>query len=133
MGVVVGRLPGQLNGWQFHIQDCRECDIFVLDHTSALTVHGCTDCKMVLGPCGGRYVHMCVCVCVCVCPANGSQVGNDDVCFVGKHQFVHIGMVSQSFTHEGDCKERSAGTGPPPETTANRNNAIFMVSSQRLC
>ena len=118
MGVVVGRLPGQLNGRKFHIQDCRECNIFVLDHTCALTVHGCTDdCKMVLGPCGGRYVHVCVCVCVCarvcvcvcvcvcvrvcVCPANGSQVGNDDVCFVGNHQFVHIGMVSQSSTHEG--------------------------------
>ena len=42
VGVVVGRLPGQLSGRQFHIQDCRECDIFVLDHSSALTVHGCT-------------------------------------------------------------------------------------------
>ena len=34
-----------------------------------------------------------MCVCVCVCPANGSQVGNDDVCFVGNHQFVLISCV----------------------------------------
>ncbi|CAI8024305.1 Protein XRP2, partial [Geodia barretti] len=34
VGVAVCRLPGQLSGRQFHIQDCRQCEIFVLDNTS---------------------------------------------------------------------------------------------------
>lgn len=54
VGVVVGRLPGQLNGRQFHIQDCEKCGIYILDHTSAVTIHGCTECFIVLGPCSGR-------------------------------------------------------------------------------
>lgn len=53
VGVVVGRLPGQLNGRQFHIQDCEKCGIYILDHTSAVTIHGCTECCIVLGPCSG--------------------------------------------------------------------------------
>ncbi|CAI8054956.1 Protein XRP2 [Geodia barretti] len=60
VGVVVCRLPGQLSGRQFHIQDCRQCEIFVLDTTSSLTIHGCTDCTLVLGPCGGSvFVRQC--------------------------------------------------------------------------
>ena len=54
VGAVVGRLPGQLNGRQFHIQDCEKCQIFVLDHSSAVTVHNCSECDIVLGPCRGR-------------------------------------------------------------------------------
>ena len=59
VGVVTGRLPGQLNGRQFHIQDCQKCQLFILDHTSAVTLHGCSECDVVLGPCAGRYIQSC--------------------------------------------------------------------------
>ncbi|XP_048855373.1 protein XRP2 [Brienomyrus brachyistius] len=49
----VGRLPGTLNGQQFVIQDCENCNIFVLDHSAAVTVDDCTNCCLVLGPVKG--------------------------------------------------------------------------------
>ncbi|XP_023656730.1 protein XRP2 [Paramormyrops kingsleyae] len=49
----VGRLPGMLNGQQFVIQDCENCNILVLDHSAAITVDDCTNCRLVLGPVKG--------------------------------------------------------------------------------
>ncbi|XP_061834520.1 protein XRP2 [Nerophis lumbriciformis] len=51
--VTAGRLPGKLNGQQFVIQDCENCDIFVLDHSAAVTVDDCVNCRLVLGPVKG--------------------------------------------------------------------------------
>ncbi|XP_062854047.1 protein XRP2 [Trichomycterus rosablanca] len=49
----VGRLPGTLNGQQFVIQECENCDIYVLDHSATVTVDDCVNCRIVLGPVKG--------------------------------------------------------------------------------
>lgn len=51
--VTVGRLPGKLNGQQFVIQECENCDIYVLDHSAAVTIDDCVNCRVVLGPTRG--------------------------------------------------------------------------------
>uniref|UniRef100_A0A8C7XK96 Protein XRP2 n=1 Tax=Oryzias sinensis TaxID=183150 RepID=A0A8C7XK96_9TELE len=51
--VTVGRLPGTLNGEQFVIQDCENCNIFVLDHSATITIDDCVNCRIVLGPVKG--------------------------------------------------------------------------------
>ncbi|KAM8874926.1 protein XRP2 [Spinachia spinachia] len=51
--VTVGRLPGKLNGQQFVIQDCENCDIYVFDHSAAVTIDDCVNCRVVLGPAKG--------------------------------------------------------------------------------
>ncbi|XP_068704285.1 protein XRP2-like isoform X1 [Montipora foliosa] len=52
-GETVGKLPGEINGQQFIIQNCQNCDIFILDHTDSVQVDDCIDCRIVIGPCGG--------------------------------------------------------------------------------
>uniref|UniRef100_W5KZC0 Protein XRP2 n=1 Tax=Astyanax mexicanus TaxID=7994 RepID=W5KZC0_ASTMX len=49
----VGRLPGKLNGQQFVIQDCENCNIFVFDHSATVTIDDCVNCRIVLGPVKG--------------------------------------------------------------------------------
>ncbi|CAB1323692.1 unnamed protein product [Coregonus sp. 'balchen'] len=49
----VGRLPGKLNGQQFVIQDCENCNIFVFDHSATITIDDCTNCCIVMGPVKG--------------------------------------------------------------------------------
>ena len=44
------RLPGTVNGQQFVIENCVECDIFILDHTATVTIDDCVDCRIFLGP-----------------------------------------------------------------------------------
>ncbi|XP_031698235.1 protein XRP2 [Anarrhichthys ocellatus] len=51
--VTVGRLPGKLNGQQFVIQECENCDIYVLDHSATVTIDDCVNCRVVLGPTKG--------------------------------------------------------------------------------
>ncbi|XP_051930254.1 protein XRP2 [Hippocampus zosterae] len=51
--VTAGRLPGKLNGQQFVIQDCHNCDIYVFDHSAAVTIDDCVNCRIVLGPVKG--------------------------------------------------------------------------------
>lgn len=49
----VGRLPGKLNGQQFVIQECENCNIFVFDHSATITIDDCINCRIVLGPVKG--------------------------------------------------------------------------------
>ncbi|KAM6963314.1 protein XRP2 [Aplochiton taeniatus] len=49
----VGRLPGKLNGQQFVIQNCENCNIFVFDHSATITIDDCVNCRIVLGPVKG--------------------------------------------------------------------------------
>ena len=51
---VLGRLPGQLNGKQFLISNCKNCTILVLDYTGTVTVDKCTECHIFIAPCKGR-------------------------------------------------------------------------------
>lgn len=46
----IGRLPGTLNGQNFVIQNCHNCNIYIFDHTSTITVDDCIDCNFFLGP-----------------------------------------------------------------------------------
>ncbi|MBN3299660.1 XRP2 protein, partial [Amia calva] len=65
----VGRLPGKLNGQQFVIQDCENCNIYILDHSATITIDDCTNCRIVLGPVKGsvffRDCKDCKCVVAC--------------------------------------------------------------------
>ena len=36
--------PGQVAGQQFIIEDCDDCDIFVLDHSATVSVDQCKRC-----------------------------------------------------------------------------------------
>ncbi|XP_006639198.1 protein XRP2 [Lepisosteus oculatus] len=64
-----GRLPGKLNGQQFVIQDCENCNIYIFDHSATVTIDDCTNCRIVLGPVKGsvffRNCRDCKCVVAC--------------------------------------------------------------------
>lgn len=51
--VTVGRLPGKLNGQQFIIQECENCNIYVFDHSATITIDDCVNCRIFLGPVKG--------------------------------------------------------------------------------
>lgn len=46
----VGKLPGAINGQQFIIQNCQNCNIYVYDYCSTVTVDDCVDCNIFIGP-----------------------------------------------------------------------------------
>jgi protein XRP2 len=48
------RLPGSIQGQQFIIEDCKNCDIFLCDNSAQITVDMCTNCRVFIGPCEGR-------------------------------------------------------------------------------
>jgi len=50
-GAVFVRRPGSVRGQQFVIEDCTDCDIYVLDHSAAVNIDACVGCRIVLGPC----------------------------------------------------------------------------------
>lgn len=52
---VVVREPGSIGGQQFIVEECSECDVYLLDHTAALNIDLCTDCRIFTGPCESRY------------------------------------------------------------------------------
>lgn len=45
----IGRMPGSVNGQQFIIQNCTNCDIFVFDHCAAVTIDDCVNCRIFIG------------------------------------------------------------------------------------
>ncbi|KAG7392002.1 hypothetical protein PHYPSEUDO_002708 [Phytophthora pseudosyringae] len=47
----LAKLPGSINGQQFLIEDCHNCDIFVLDHCTSVQIDACVNCRIVVGPC----------------------------------------------------------------------------------
>ncbi|KAK2189898.1 hypothetical protein NP493_94g02029 [Ridgeia piscesae] len=49
-GETVGRVPGTVNGQQFIIQNCQDCNIFVFDHSATISVDDCINCRIFLGP-----------------------------------------------------------------------------------
>ncbi|XP_004633546.1 protein XRP2 [Octodon degus] len=65
----VGRLPGKVAGQQFFIQDCENCNIYIFDHTAAVTIDDCTNCIIFLGPVKGsvffRNCRDCKCTLAC--------------------------------------------------------------------
>jgi protein XRP2 len=45
------RQPGSIQGQQFIIEDCSNCDIFLLDHIAAVNIDNCTNVRIVIGAC----------------------------------------------------------------------------------
>ena len=48
------REPGSIGGQQFMVEECSDCDVYLLDNTAALTIDVCTDCRIFTGPCESR-------------------------------------------------------------------------------
>jgi len=42
--------PGSICGQQFVVRNCRDVDVYVLDHAGSVTVDDCQRCTIVLGP-----------------------------------------------------------------------------------
>lgn len=48
------KLPGQIKGEQFIIQNCNESEIFLFDFINTISVDDCADCTIFIGPAIGR-------------------------------------------------------------------------------
>lgn len=48
------RLPGQINGQQFIVQNCTRAIICLFDYTNTITIDDCSECIFFLGPVIGR-------------------------------------------------------------------------------
>jgi len=44
------REPGSINGEQFNIETCKDCDIFLLDYMDSSFVDDCEGCRIFIGP-----------------------------------------------------------------------------------
>jgi hypothetical protein len=40
-----------VNGQQFIIEDCEDCDLYVFDDNAAVTIDECKNCRIFIGPC----------------------------------------------------------------------------------
>jgi protein XRP2 len=47
------RLPGSVNGQQFIVQNCDNCNVYVFDHTGQIQIDDCTNCRIFIGPVRG--------------------------------------------------------------------------------
>ena len=45
------REPGTLAGTQFIVNNCKNCNFWLLDYTSTITIDKCEDCRFFIGPC----------------------------------------------------------------------------------
>jgi len=43
--------PGSIAGQSFNIDNCQDCDIYLLDYSAAVTIDDCQDCRIFIGPC----------------------------------------------------------------------------------
>lgn len=64
---VLTKLPGSINGQQFIVEDCRDCDIFLLDNCTSVQIDACVNCRILVGPCQAslflRNCSQCVVIC----------------------------------------------------------------------
>lgn len=47
---VVVKEQGSIDGQQLNIEDCVDCDIFLLDHIAQVFIDGCVGCRIFVGP-----------------------------------------------------------------------------------
>ena len=68
-GETLVKAPGTINGQQFVIDSCEDCEIYVLDHCDSLMIDDCKRCKIVVGPTSGSiFIRDCEdCRCVFMC------------------------------------------------------------------
>ena len=50
-GETLVKPPGAVGGQQFIIEDCVDCDLFVLDWSATVSVDRCSRCRLFIGPC----------------------------------------------------------------------------------
>lgn len=48
---VLVKLSGSINGQQFIIEDCSDCDIFLFDNCTSVQIDECVNCRILVGPC----------------------------------------------------------------------------------
>ncbi|XP_070565098.1 LOW QUALITY PROTEIN: protein XRP2-like [Ptychodera flava] len=68
-GETVGRVPGTINGQQFILNNCEDCNIYIYDHSATITVDDCINCRIFIAPIKGSvYFRDCKdCKCVVAC------------------------------------------------------------------
>lgn len=67
-GETKGKFPGDINGQQFSIENCKDCILFVFDNVASLTVDECTNCVIFIGPSKGSvFIRECTDVKLAVC------------------------------------------------------------------
>ena len=44
------KLPGTINGEQFMVRNCTNCNIYLFDYINTITVDDCKNCKIFIGP-----------------------------------------------------------------------------------
>lgn len=54
-GETLVKRPGSLNGYQFVIESCTDCTIYLLDWTDTITVDDCHNCKFFIGPVSSSF------------------------------------------------------------------------------
>ena len=46
----VVKAPGSIDGQQFMVRNCINCNIYLLDHINTITIDDCKNCKIFIGP-----------------------------------------------------------------------------------
>lgn len=68
-GGLYGRLPGTIDGQQFMIERCKDTSIYLFDHCATVTIDGCENCTIFVGPTKGsvniRNSVNCTCYLAC--------------------------------------------------------------------
>lgn len=61
------RDPGSIRGQQFIIEECKNCHIYLFDHTASVQIDQCENCHIIIGPCESSvFIRDCKdCVLVC--------------------------------------------------------------------
>jgi protein XRP2 len=53
-------MPKSINGQQFIVRNCTDCDVFLLDYSGQVIIENCTNCFVFVAPCESsvyfRYV-----------------------------------------------------------------------------
>lgn len=52
------KAPGTINGQAFTVDNCHDCDLYILDHCGQVTVDDCNNCRLYIGPTDGRCVYV---------------------------------------------------------------------------
>ena len=52
-GEVLTKLPGQINGIDFHIRNLTDCTVYLLDWTATIMVDNCKNTTFIIGPVKG--------------------------------------------------------------------------------
>mmetsp|Transcript_82307 Transcript_82307/g.145927 ORF Transcript_82307/g.145927 Transcript_82307/m.145927 type:complete len:354 (+) Transcript_82307:94-1155(+) len=47
---VIIREEGSINGEQFNVEECKDCDIFLFDHLATVFIDVCENCRIFIGP-----------------------------------------------------------------------------------